>query len=78
MTGFHEYLNRANVGVDNLGDPSSFDVFYGLPGSSAPTHYDEYLNQANVGVDNLGDPLSFDVFYGLPRSSLDAGLVGLY
>ena len=42
-------INRAIVGVDNLGDPLRFDVFYGLPRSSAPTHYDEYLNQAVVG-----------------------------
>ena len=40
MTGFREYLNRAIVGVDNLGDPLRFDVFYGLPRSSAPTAED--------------------------------------
>ena len=46
---FNGKINRAIVGVDNLGDPLRFDVFFGLPRSSAPTHYDEYLNQAIVG-----------------------------
>ena len=36
-TGFDVYLKQAAVGVDNLGDPLRFDVFYGLPRSSAPT-----------------------------------------
>ena len=48
ITGFDVYLKQAAVGVDNLGDPLRFDVFYGLPRSSAPTHYDEYLKRAFV------------------------------
>ena len=42
-------INRAIVGVDNLGDPLRFNVFFGLPRSSAPTRFDVYLKRAIVG-----------------------------
>ena len=42
-------INRAIVGVDNLGDPLRFNVFFGLPRSSAHTRFDVYLKQAAVG-----------------------------
>ncbi len=44
-TGFNQYLKRAVVGVDNLGDPIRFEAFsFGLPRASAPTAEDEKLH----------------------------------